>query len=82
MSSPDKNSTHHFTSSAAAGGLQTTNLKTMPKSLDNSTETSSDPLEPHILEEEAFKAAYKAGNADYNDSAASKAQEKRSVKKN
>lgn len=81
MSSPDKNPTHHFTSSAAAGGLQTTNLKTMPKSLDNSTETSSDPLEPHILEEEAFKAAYKAGNADYNDSAASKAQEKRSVKR-
>jgi hypothetical protein len=81
MSSPDENPTHHFTSSAAAGGLQTTNLKTMPKNSEKSTESSSDPLKPHIVEEEAFKAAYKAGNIDYNDSAAFKAQKKYSVKR-
>lgn len=73
MSTTEKNNTDSLPSS------RTTNLKTISKEGKN-FKTPLDPLEPHDIEKEAFKAAYKAGNTDYNNHASTKCKERRSIK--
>lgn len=73
MSTTERNNTDSLPSS------RTTNLKTISKEGKN-FETPLDPLEPHDIEKEAFKAAYKAGNTDYNNHVEIKCRERRSIK--